>query len=135
MRRLRAAGMLRRNDASDDAELRVLPPTAAAKLACPDCQATGLRAETIETHDEDEWPQASTCTTCGALIAAERVEIFPDAKLCVACQGKEDRDESREEPEFCPRCGSLMVVRQTRGAGLTCYALICSDYPRCRGKA
>jgi predicted RNA-binding Zn-ribbon protein involved in translation (DUF1610 family) len=54
--------------------------------------------------------------------------VFPNADLCVACQAKSDRGEASDAPEYCPRCGNLMTLRQVR-RGLTRYVMAC---PSCR---
>jgi RNA polymerase-binding transcription factor DksA len=35
------------------------------------------------------------CTACGQPIAAERLEVVPETRWCVACQGEQERDLSR----------------------------------------
>jgi len=57
------------------------------------------------------------------------LEVFPHTRTCVTCQSREDLGKSTGPAEYCPRCGNLMVVRQTRGAGLTRYVSTC---PSCR---
>ena len=67
-----------------------------------------------------------TCQGCGQPIAAERLEVFPDATHCTACAaaGIQGGDDERE---FCPRCGGLMVTRQSTAGGITRYVMSCSD--------
>jgi DNA-directed RNA polymerase subunit M/transcription elongation factor TFIIS len=126
---LRTAGMVRRDAAPDVELLPELLKSAALKLKCPKCLANGLTAteQQDENHDE-EWGMARKCAVCQQPIPPERLEVFPGAELCVACQGKSDRGEGSDAPEYCPRCGNLMTLRQVR-RGLTRYVMAC---PSCR---
>jgi hypothetical protein len=104
----------------------------AGELACPDCAATGLSARQISDADFD-WPEVRQCESCGQLIATERLEALPDTKLCAACQQSDERGETTcSELEFCPRCGSIMELRLTRGAGIARYTMQCTGNPACR---
>jgi predicted RNA-binding Zn-ribbon protein involved in translation (DUF1610 family) len=127
---LLAAGMLRRNAKPSAAELRELLPAAAPRLACPECGSQGLAV-----RDDDElgdWPAARRCQSCGRAIPPERLEVFPDAELCVACQRGEDQGVAPATGDYCPRCGSPMMVRPSRGRGIARQELACSD-PSCCG--
>jgi hypothetical protein len=126
------AGMLRRNHAATVAEMRELLPVAAAGLICPECGVYGLSVRQEIAEDEPGWPSARRCQSCGQLIPAERVEVFPNAELCVECQGRADNRLPQKTDEFCERCGSPMVVRTSRGVGVVRQVLACSN-PRCRG--
>ena len=103
---------------------------AARKFTCPECGTTGLIVRAAAREDDEDWGMARACDECGRPIARERLEIFPDTRLCVACEGSEDRGELTGPAEYCPRCGNLMTVRPTRTAGITRYKLACS---KCRG--
>ena len=129
-RRLREGGLLKRNPHPSRDELRELIFGVAARLACPQCGHVGLSVEK-SPEPQSDWQAAPRCQQCGQLIDPERLEVFPDTRTCVACQRSSDRGASSDQPEYCPRCGSLMEVRQTRGAGITRYALVCSS-PACR---
>lgn len=126
--RLRAAGMLRRNVDPAEEEIAELIAAFAGKLTCPEC-GSGLEVEA----DAEDWPEAPVCASCGAPIDPERLEVFPDTRLCVACQGAEDRGEPSGPVEYCSRCGSPMTERPTQGAGLTRWQLVCTQ-PGCRGR-
>jgi len=122
---LRAIGMVRRDTAP---ELDVLPElfrSAAVRLTCPKCETVGLVASETEPEDDEEWGMARACAECGQPIPRERLEIFPSADLCVRCQQKSDRGES-SETEYCPRCGSVMTIRQSR-RGVTRYVMSCPN--------
>lgn len=123
---LRSAGLLKRNPHPSHDELRELLFGVADRLACPECRHTGLRISESPLASDD-WQAAPRCQQCGGPIDPERLEVFPDSRTCVACQRSSDRGASPDEPEYCPRCGSLMEVRQSRGAGVTRYALVCTS--------
>ena len=122
---LRTAGMLRRVEKPDEALVVELLATSAERLRCGECGETGLHIS--EARDEFDWPEAKKCERCKAEIPAERLEIFPDGKLCVKCQSAGDAGVSSDEPEFCPRCGGLLQMRQAGGSGLARYVMKCSD--------
>ena len=71
----------------------------------------------------------------GAQSATLRLEIFPDARLCTACQRRDETGASNlAEDVYCPRCGSPMLVKPATGRGIARYVWVCSQYPSCRGK-
>jgi hypothetical protein len=120
--------MLRRNTDASPAELCELLKAVAGRSPCPRCATTGLSA--IEASDDEaDWPEAPRCEACGLLIDAERIEAIPGATLCAACQQKADRGHDLAPVEYCPRCGAAMVVRPSRGGGITRYVQVC---PACR---
>ncbi len=125
------AGMLRRNEHPAEAEMQELLPAAAPKLACPECGSVGLSTSAVFDDDAD-WPAARRCQSCGQLIPAERLEVFPDAELCVQCQGRVDDRVPQVTDEFCDGCGWPMVLRASRGRGITRQVIACSN-PQCRG--
>lgn len=128
--RLRGAGLLRRAKDPDLSELVELFRAASDRLTCDACGAAGLRLEVPADQDDDEdWGDPQPCEQCGALIPAERLELFPDTKLCVACQQQAEKGGGDTgEVEYCPRCGSIMQLRKTR-SGITRYVMEC---PQCR---
>lgn len=126
-------GVLRRNENPSEDEVRELTIAYAHKIACPDCEAVGLDIVPYD-RSEDSWG-SKPCEACGEPIDADRLEIFPDTELCVQCQ--RDHEQGRppsNAPTFCPRCGSVMEVRKSGGAGVTRYELVCGNFPRCRGR-
>jgi ssDNA-binding Zn-finger/Zn-ribbon topoisomerase 1 len=127
---LRQAKMLRRDVQPEPELLGELLRAAVPKLACPRCGATRLAIRPIAEENDEDWGMARVCEECGRPIARERLEVFPDARLCVTCQATADRGGLAGPQEYCPRCGNLMTVRQTRAAGITRYTLAC---PKCRG--
>ena len=65
-------------------------------------------------------------------IPPERLEILPGTRRCVKCQNAAELGDARDEPEFCPKCGSLVELRVSRGAGITRYKRVCTGVPPCR---
>jgi transcription elongation factor Elf1 len=124
-KRLLAAGLLRSHSQATPDELRELALALAGKLPCPGCGQLGLKAKLLE-DDTAGWLEARRCEDCGKPIDAERLEIFPDAKLCPDCQRQEERGQTPGTGEYCPRCGSPMVVRPSTGRGVHRYVLTCS---------
>ncbi len=100
----------------------------AAKFRCRQCGATGLVAQPAEPEDDETWGMARKCAACGRPIPPERLEALPTTTLCVACQSQDDRGQAADAPEYCPRCGNVMVVRQSRTPGVTRYVVAC---PKC----
>ena len=129
MRRLLALGKLRRAAAPEPELVAELFRAAARELTCPDCQAVGLAVNAAD--DEADWPGAHICQGCGKPIQPERIEALPGAVLCAACQ-QLDESGGPAEPDFCPKCGSLMVLRASTGPGLARYRLVCTGSPPCR---
>lgn len=133
---LMRSGMLRRNSDPTLEELSELLTAALPRLACPDCGRAGLLEEAADTTGDDgDWPEAKLCEECDAPIHPERLEIFPDARLCTACQRRDETGASNlAEDVYCPRCGSPMLVKPATGRGIARYVWVCSQYPSCRGK-
>jgi DNA-directed RNA polymerase subunit M/transcription elongation factor TFIIS len=130
VQRLRTAGLLRSNSDATRDELIELLGGVADRLTCPDCGKRGLVAASAKDEDAD-WPAARRCESCGRPIPVERLEAVPAATLCAACQSGVEQGAVMGETEFCPRCGSPMVLRQTRSGGITRYVMACSAV-RCR---
>jgi predicted RNA-binding Zn-ribbon protein involved in translation (DUF1610 family) len=100
--------------------------TSASKFACPQCGQTALVASPSEPLDDEAWGEPRKCESCGAAIPLERLEVFPDTRLCVACQNRDDRGELTGPAEYCPHCGSVMVLKRSSGPGITRYVMTCS---------
>jgi DNA-directed RNA polymerase subunit M/transcription elongation factor TFIIS len=126
---LRQAKMVRADVQPEADLLPELLRAALPKLACPRCGAAGLVIRPVAEENDEDWGMARACEECGRPIASERLEVFPDARLCVACQANVDQGGLSGPAEYCPRCGNLMTVRPTRTAGITRYAPACS---KCR---
>jgi DNA-directed RNA polymerase subunit M/transcription elongation factor TFIIS len=125
---LRRARRIRADVEHEPELLAELFRAASAKLACPECGAVGLVARPVASENDEAWGVARQCAACGRPIDRERLEALPEATLCVACQARDDRGESPDAPEYCPKCGSIMVTRQTRSPGVTRYVVAC---PKC----
>lgn len=132
--RLRGVGLLKRDKKPDAELLAQLLPGATPKMVCPQCGSIGLRAaEGIAEEDADSWQAAVLCQGCRKPIPPERLEALPEAKRCLACQAKTERDpEGDNEPEFCKHCGSLVELRVSSRGGLTRYRRFCTGQPPCR---
>lgn len=132
--RLRLVGLLRRDGDPDEEILSALLPEAAPRMTCPGCKRIGLLVgDADEAGDDDDWQAAVLCQRCRQPIDPERLEVFPDTRTCVACQSRAEAGEPEpEEPEFCPKCGSLVELRVSRGGGLTRYKRFCTGNPPCR---
>jgi RNA polymerase-binding transcription factor DksA len=130
---LRKVKMARRDTEPDPELLAELFRSAVDRFECPACQAKRLIARAsqalAEEEDDEAWGMARVCQDCQRPIPRERLEVFPDSLLCVACQSRDDRGEQVGAAEYCPRCGNVMSLRQTTAAGLTRYKMTC---PSCR---
>jgi RNA polymerase-binding transcription factor DksA len=124
-KRLLAAGLLRSHSEATRDELRELALALAGKLSCPSCGQIGLRARPLDDETQG-WLEARRCEDCGKPIDPERLEVFPDAKLCPTCQRQEEKGNAPSTGEYCPTCGSPMVVRASTGRGVHRYVLTCS---------
>jgi ssDNA-binding Zn-finger/Zn-ribbon topoisomerase 1 len=122
-------GMLRRTADPEPELMRELLQTALSRFRCTRCEQTGLTAEEAEEDDDEEWDDARTCTGCRQPMARERLELYPDSSRCAACEQAAGQ-ESQEEVEYCPRCGSPMELRAGRGSGISKYEWVCSSCRR-----
>lgn len=127
---LQRSGVLRRESDSDLEVLTELFRTSAGKFTCPECGKVGLAAQEVDEENDEDWGFARACEVCKRPIPRERLEIFPDTRLCVACQSGEERGAPSADVEYCPKCGSVMALKQVRG-GVTRYSMQC---PVCRSR-
>lgn len=131
--RLRGLGLLKRAPHPPGELVAELLNANLFRLKCDACGNAGIAlAQPDEEESWDDWQQAVVCEVCKKPIPPERVEVFPDAKRCVDCQGIADRGEEPDEPDFCPKCGSLVELRVSRGTGITRYKRFCTGSPSCR---
>jgi hypothetical protein len=129
-RRLREIGLLKRETDPAWLFLVALLDEAAVKLVCDDCGRPGQIPSVLDVNDDD-WGEGRQCAGCSQRIPPERLEVFPEAEFCAACQARDERGESPgEEIEYCPRCGDIMQVARTRGAGIARYELRCTTCKR-----
>ena len=130
--RLRGAGLLRRVEAEEVKDVEYLLQLAGSvkeKLTCPSCGASNYLPQPA-TDEGADWGDGRKCAGCLVLISPERLEVFPEATLCPACQQKAERGDTGQA-EYCPRCGTPLQVRQRRGRGIAAYELAC---PSCGGR-
>lgn len=132
VRRLRKLGLFRRATSPPTELVREVLRDQGSRLACDNCGAADLTIELDSGGDEDEWEQVVVCEICREPIPPERLEFKPNATRCVNCQDATDRGQSFVEPEYCPKCGSLLELRVSRGRGMTRYKLWCTGNPPCR---
>jgi Zn finger protein HypA/HybF involved in hydrogenase expression len=132
--RLRYVGHVRRVSNPDEGLVGELLPTAADQMVCPLCQSRGLAvADADDGLSDDDWQTAVLCEFCRKPIPPERLEFLPDTRRCVQCQNAVESGAAVDgEPEFCPKCGSLVELRVSRGAGITRYKRFCTGVPPCR---
>ncbi len=131
--RLRLLGHLRRDSAPDEGVLEELFAQSAQNMTCPTCKRVGLVVSDPADDDEfDDWQAAVLCDVCRGAIPPERLEVAPNAKRCVKCQTQAEEGTLPEEPDYCPRCGSLVELRVSRGSGITRYKRFCTGVPACR---
>ena len=134
--RLRRLGMLKRGDPKrrdevDPQFLLEISASARDRLKCSSCGRGSVLVQLADERDDFEAP-ARPCAACGAAIPAERLELFPDSELCASCQQRVDRGQTPDQhDDYCPRCGTRMVVRQRRGSGIAGYEMSC---PACRSR-
>ena len=122
---LRDIGGLRRESHPDPELVEELFERSSDRFTCPECESVGLRAAP-STFDDAEWSAIPPCEICGVPIPPERLEIFPQTTMCAPCQQKADRGETFEEPNYCPHCGSIMAMSQSR-TGIARYEMKCPD--------
>jgi predicted RNA-binding Zn-ribbon protein involved in translation (DUF1610 family) len=121
--RLQAAGALRRTREPEPELVRQLFQATASRFACQACGHQGLACREADADEWDDWRAVRPCQACGQPIAPERLEVFPQTKLCSACQKKEEVG-GLTEVDYCPRCGDAMKIRlDSRGASR--YVMSC----------
>ena len=146
MARLRLVGQLRRDKEPDEAIVEALLDDAVGRMTCPGCKRIGLLAadtdaegnDTKDNHTKDaaewdDWQAAVLCEVCRKPIDPERLEALPQTRRCTECQGQAEAGTLPDDDiEFCPKCGSLVELRVSRGSGLTRYQRFCTGSPACR---
>ena len=123
--RLQAAGALRRIREPELGLVLELFAAAADRFACEQCGHQGLTCHQASDDGWDEWTTVRNCESCRQAISPQRLEVFPQAKLCLACQGK-DEAGSLGDVEYCPRCGDVMTTRLA-SRGTSRYVMSCSS--------
>ena len=123
-------GMLRREKDPDWELLAELFTSSAPSFVCPECENQGLVATPAGDQEDEAWGMARSCHDCGQPIDAERLEVFPDTRICRACKLSEEQGETSGEIMYCPQCGAPMTLKTSRGPGITRYKYRCTQ---CRG--
>ncbi len=131
---LRDIGMLRRSEKPEAELVAELFAQSSHQFRCGECGAVGMRlappaVPDDEVAEDDEWLEVRKCEICKQPIPSERLEVFPDARRCVACQSS-GAEAVEEEFEYCRHCGAVMELRQTGGSGITRYRMVCSECKR-----
>jgi predicted RNA-binding Zn-ribbon protein involved in translation (DUF1610 family) len=124
---IRRLGMIKREEKADVALLLELARIKKPDLRCPNCRKVGYTAEAVDPSD-DGWGRGKPCANCGTEIPEERLELFPDQDLCAKCQGTIDAGGQLSGDDYCPNCGTPMVVKKT-SSGISRYQQVC---PSCR---
>ena len=122
--------MLRREKEPDIDMMLELLPSAAEQMRCAECDHVGMQVNPTDGLDDGDWGEARCCEQCGAAISPERLKVFPDTQRCPNCQRADEQGELSGEREFCEKCGALMVLRRSGGAGITRYVSVCSECGR-----
>jgi len=124
---LQQIGMLKKAKNPEPDLVAELFQTSIERIPCLGCGASGLLPAWPGERDDGEWPQARACEVCKKPIGAERLEVFPTATRCAACQNREARGEA-EEVDYCPKCGSIREMRPAPSRSGS-YRMFC---PSCR---
>lgn len=124
---LQQIGMLRKAKNPEPELVSELFQSSLDRIPCPGCGASGLAPAKAEAGDFDDWQQGRACEVCKKPIAAERLEVFPTATRCAACQNKE-ANGAADEADYCPKCGDLRQMRPAPGRSGS-YRMYC---PTCR---
>ena len=116
---LRSVGVFKRQKEPDLQLVRELYAQQIPLIPCSVCGQASCDPQSPDELDDEEWGGDRKCEGCRQAIPAERLEVFPDTRLCMQCQQSADRGEDTEEIEYCPRCGGIMELRLRGGAGIT----------------
>jgi len=128
--RLRKLGMMRRDAQPEDALIKEMVERMVDGFKCSTCENVGLTITDKDPFDDEDWGQGRKCEKCRAIIPAERIEIFPDTRMCTTCKSKaEAGDDDDGEIDYCPRCGDVRQLRARGGSGIAGYKMYC---PSCR---
>lgn len=129
--RLRKLGMMRRDAEPSNDLIKEMVERMCDGFKCATCDNVGLATSDKDPFDDEEWGQARKCERCQATIPAERIEIYPDTRLCTNCKAKVDAGEETDDVEidYCPKCGDIRQLKARGGSGIAGYKMYC---PTCR---
>jgi len=128
LRRLQQVGAMKRAEEPDLDIALELARSATVRFTCPRCKRGSLIPARASETEDDDWGDPKPCVACGKPIPAERVAFFPEVERCSACQTRVDNGGQLSGDDYCPHCGTPMVMRKTSG-GITRYEQRC---PQCR---
>lgn len=127
LRLLQSAGHLKRMKDPASPLIPELLKTFLPTIACSQCNKVGLRIVAHKEDFDDTWFGVQPkCESCKSEISKERLEIFPNAKLCVKCQGKTESNpaDSNQTEDSCPKCGQWLVTSRRRSS-VQAFAVHC----------
>lgn len=131
LRALQKAGHLRKVTDPKSPLVDELFTSQVSSLPCPSCKQAGyLHLTWIDPQEQadsedDDWG-GRLCKSCRQPIPAERLQVIPNATLCVACQQTEvcASNCSTLSDESCPKCGNWLHI-ETRRSSLRTHILRC----------
>jgi ssDNA-binding Zn-finger/Zn-ribbon topoisomerase 1 len=129
---LRTAGKLGARSAADAEIVDALIEGALDALRCPACGHVGLRLGTAGgewerlEEDPESWGEGRRCQDCGGAIAAERLEVLPETRVCTPCARRSETAVDEAE-DYCPKCGGTTTLVPRRGSGLAGYEVRCNS--------
>lgn len=86
--RLQAVGALRRTHEPESGLVLELFAAMVHRFSCEQCGEKGLTCHEANDEEWDDWQVIRNCESCRQPISPERLAVFPQTKLCLACQGK-----------------------------------------------
>ena len=130
MRRLADIGMMKSRSDPDLDLLQELFRNAIDRFPCHKCNAVGMTQSLVSAADWDDpaWEEVRPCESCHKPIPRERIDVFPEATRCAACQASSENGSDLQR-EFCEHCGSVLTMRVRRSSGPAGYEMNC---PNCR---
>ena len=79
-----------------------------AASLCPECGESTLVLEPFV--NQGDWDDGVVrCEACRQVISEERLEIFPETKVCSTCKSASEHSAPEVSDEgFCPNCGNYL---------------------------
>ena len=124
---LTSQGKLRKDKDPPWELLEELFRSAAASLSCGECGRTGLGVSREDDLEDEEWGAPRRCEVCGQPIPAERMEVFPDTRVCVSCKVGDEHRPVDDEPQYCSHCGAVLQMKLSSGSGISRYRMACLE--------
>jgi len=142
---LQRSGFLRKQKDPGDDVVTEMFRLKLQQLPCLNCQTPGVRevSQSLQVENDDEqWDTGSStssvagggrfCAECREQIDPDRVELFPEATRCVACQSKFESgqvsgsDAGFDAGDLCPRCGDFLQTLRNRSSRVA-YRVQCRN--------